>query len=101
MASPLRLSYEETSDTVAVASMSLDAVLAGSSNQTTISHLSLFSATSRQRKAHRIVNTARGVVNPEGMDASKGLVLTGGFDIQVRPTWGRRRAALDVDTCTT
>lgn len=83
MASPLRLSYDETSDTVVVASMSVDAVLTSGVQQAT-SLLTVFNATTRQQCVQRTLETARGVVHPEGLYSAAGLILTGGFNTQVR-----------------
>lgn len=82
--SPLRLAYDKSSNTVVVASMSLnDALAAMRSGKPAASKLTSFNASTRRMVVQRAITTPRGTVNAEGMTAAAGLVLTGGYNTQV------------------
>lgn len=88
MPAPLRLAYDDKTNTVAVASMDLNEALAamakGANVQPASSLLTSFDAKTRAKRVSRAVATARGPVNMEGLAARGGYLLSGGFNTQVR-----------------
>jgi len=81
---PIRLAYDNKTDSVVVGSMDLANALESMAKGTRSSSLvTSFDASSRKRRAQRAVETRRGIVNAEGLTASGGYALTGGYNNQV------------------
>jgi streptogramin lyase len=76
---PIRLSYEPTSDSVAVSSMNLGGVQVGDES---LSKLRVFNAKTRELRKEWQLTTPRGVVNMEGLEVVPRGWYTGGYDSQ-------------------